>query len=111
MDSGFREKHIEIASFGIHVDYQGQPLASGELCADHLLATVVAEALGHKDSTGGMPVTLACHVDNEKGLRFWKRHHFEKVKDVEQQAKDSPNSRYQRMVLGRRSDDQGASTG
>src|SRR6202035_661133 len=59
-----QQRHIEIAWFGVHSDYQGVSDASGHSVAGVLYATVENAARSHVESTDNMPFTLVCHVDN-----------------------------------------------
>lgn len=106
-------RHIEIAWFGVHLDYQGvryedthdEPAgASGETIeapipdapdetqgeasgpeevtdeaperahtvAEVVYAEVERFAREHADSTDAMPITLTCHVENDRGLAFYR---------------------------------------
>jgi len=98
--TGEAEKQIEIAWFGVDSRYQGVATATGERCANRLFATVLADALAAEDSTDDMPVTLLCHVDNQRGRRFWMGQGFEDAADAEQRPPGGQAQRYQRMVLG-----------
>jgi len=98
----FQERHVEIAAFAVHPDYQDTISTDGALCADQLYRTVLDDALGHQDSISDLPITLSCHIDNESGMRFWKRHGFVEVVGVELRPADQPPQPYRRLVLGKR---------
>jgi len=103
--SGRAERHIELAWFGVNIRYQGQVTDSNHLCADRILATVLADALNAADSSPDMPITLLCHVDNDHAHAFFERHGFVKVTDAYVARPVGDPERYTRMVLGQPPDD------
>ncbi len=89
------ERHIEIAWFGVDTRYQGQKDDDGRSLAGLLYATVEQDALEHPDSSPAMPFTLACHVDNDRGLAFWERRGYHVIPDPKLRVEDEI---YYRMV-------------
>ena len=100
--AGVEEMHIEIAWFGIHRDYQGMKADTGERCSVRVYATVLAHALADDDSTDDMPVTLTCHLDNDRGYKFWQSLGFSDAAEAEERLPDGQPQKYRRMVLGSR---------
>jgi hypothetical protein len=57
------------------------------------------DARNHQDSTAVMPFTLTCHVDNDRGLRFWKRRGYEIIPDPRLALEDEIYYRLVRKAL------------
>jgi ribosomal protein S18 acetylase RimI-like enzyme len=72
----------ELVCFGIATPYQGLRHENGDLVADQLFETVLDDIEGRIDRARA-PITLNCHKDNERALRFWKRHDFVVIPDGE----------------------------
>lgn len=70
---------VHVPWFGIDGRYQGLRDDDGDLCADTIFATLVRHASSDTHVHAGMLLQLVCHVDNDRGLRFWKRHGFEEI--------------------------------
>lgn len=64
---------IGIAWFGIHSDYQGMPFDDENTVADVVYAEVERFAREHDDSTPDMQLTLTCHTENERALKFYRK--------------------------------------
>jgi ribosomal protein S18 acetylase RimI-like enzyme len=88
-------RHIEIAWFGVHTDYQGVRDEHHPTVAGLLYSTVEAAAKADPGSSDDMPLTLVCHVENERGLRFWRRRGYEVIPDPKLAIEDDV---YFRMV-------------
>ncbi len=87
--------HIQIAWFGVDLEYQGQVDDDGVRVADRIYASIEEVARRHPDSTDAMPFTLVCHVDNERGRRFWMSHGYTLIGDPKLRIEDDV---YERMV-------------
>jgi hypothetical protein len=87
--------HIEIGWFGVDLRYQGVVDDDGIKVADRIYASIEQVALAHPESTPEMPFTLVCHVDNERGRRFWRRHGYVLIGDPKLQLEKEI---YERMV-------------
>lgn len=99
-------KHVEIAWFGIHSDYQDQLSEEGELIAVRLLATIETDALAGERSD--LPLTLACHVENDSGRKFWIRNGYEyDVAVVIEARPEGAPAEYRRMVRTEARHDEG----
>lgn len=90
-----RPIHIQIAWFGVDLDYQGQVDETGVRVADRIYASIEQVALRNPSSTEDMPFTLVCHVNNERGRRFWQRHGYQLIGDPKLRIEDKV---YERMV-------------
>lgn len=77
-------------------DYQGRRDDAGNKVADSIYATVEAAALADARSSDDMPFTLECHVQNERGRRFWESHGYRLLPDPKNQVADGGT--YYRMV-------------
>jgi hypothetical protein len=60
--AGLEEKHLEIAWFGVHLDYQSREADTGHLCADRMYEPLVADARSNTESGETMAITLVCEV-------------------------------------------------
>lgn len=88
-------RHIQIEWFGVAVAYQGRTDDRGQSVAGVVYASVEQAARAHPDSTEDMPLTLVCHVDNDRGRRFWESRGYRLIPDpLAQVEKDV----YYRMV-------------
>ncbi len=72
-EAGDIRTHIEVAYFGVHREFRGQTTEAGYKCPDILYATLEHDARSHENATKDMPFTLECHIDNERGERFWRQ--------------------------------------
>ena len=88
-------RHIEIVWFGVDRAYQGRRDNAGNRVADSIYATVEAAALADMRSSEDMPFTLVCHIENARGLGFWKSHGYQVLPDPKTQVEDNI---YYRMV-------------
>ena len=68
-------RHIGIDWFGVDVAYQRRKDDNGQSVAGVIYASLEAVARAHPDSTTDMPMTLVCHVENDRGRRFWPGFH------------------------------------
>ncbi len=84
---------------GVHSDYQGLSDEAGYSVAGRLYATVENDARHHQDSNPKMPFTLTCHVENERGLRFWRRRGYEIIPDPQLELEDEIYYRLVRKAL------------
>jgi hypothetical protein len=90
-----RGRQIEIAWFGVDTRYQAREDENGHKVAGLIYATVEAAALADPDSAADTPLTLACHVDNARGLQFWRRRGYHLIEDADLQIE---KNLYYRMV-------------
>ncbi len=88
-------RHIEVEWFGVDVGYQGVTDGNGQKIAGVVYASLEMAARGHADSEEGMPLTLTCHVDNDRGRRFWERRGYRLIPDPKLQIEKEI---YYRMV-------------
>ena len=88
-------RHLQIAWFGVDAAYQGATDHEDRRVADVIYATVEEAALADPRSHDDMPFTLVCHVENERGLRFWRRQGYGVIADRRAQVEDEV---YYRMV-------------
>lgn len=88
-------RHIEIEWFGIDIAYQGRKDDQGRSVAGVVYASVEAVARAHAESTEDMPLTLTCHVNNDRGLRFWESRGYRLIPVPHAQVE---KGRYYRMV-------------
>lgn len=90
--SALETRHIEIAWFGVHSDYQGVPYEGEDVespatpvsthsVAEVVYAEVERAARANERSTEEMPITLTCHVDNDRALRFYEKIGFRLIPD------------------------------
>jgi GNAT superfamily N-acetyltransferase len=91
--SVLRPLQIEIAWFGVCSDYQGVlyeeapnlEAAPGDrpetryTVADVVYAEVERFAREHDDSTPDMTITLTCHIDNNKAMKFYRKTGFRPI--------------------------------
>ena len=89
------DEHVEIAWFGVCSAYKGRSDSAGNKAADSLYAVVEQRALAEDRATPDMPFTLACHVDNFRGRRFWERQGYRLVGPPYAEIE---KNRYHRMV-------------
>lgn len=93
--SVLQPKHIEIVWFGVDSHYQGAAFDEAHKVADVVYAEVERFAQEHPDSTPGMPLTLACHVGNDRALAFYKRTGYRLIPDPKLQIE---KNLYHRLV-------------
>jgi ribosomal protein S18 acetylase RimI-like enzyme len=67
---------INIPRFGVDQRFQGARDPQGRSCAGLLYATLEADALAGPDSHDQMRIQLFCHIDNQRGLAFWRKRGF-----------------------------------
>ena len=91
-----RQRHLAIAWFGVDRRYQGLCDANGASVAGTIYATTEAAARAHEEAEDGMPFTLVCHEDNERGRRFWEGRGYRLINDADAQIIDGVYHRFVR---------------
>lgn len=84
--SVLRPTQIEIAWFAIHLDYQSTKYDEAHSVADVVYAAVERAARAHEESTDDMTITLTCHINNRRALRFYERTGFKLIPDPKLQV-------------------------